>query len=77
MKIIISENMRLLDGMHEGLLILNKADESIMFCNKPAQKLLQDTMNFHQEKKVGGEQRDRTTAEIEKELLNKGVFFPI
>ena len=34
------ENEKLLDGMHEGLLILSKKDRLTMFCNKPAQKLL-------------------------------------
>ena len=35
----ITQNIRLLDGMHEGLLIVSKAENAIMFCNKPAQKL--------------------------------------
>jgi len=35
------ENIRLLDGMHEGLLILTKSSKSVMFCNKPSQKLLE------------------------------------
>ena len=34
----------MLDGMHEGLLILNKhaknAAKSVAFCNKPAQRLI-------------------------------------
>ena len=34
------ENEKLLDGMHEGLLILSKNDRKAMFCNKPAQKLI-------------------------------------
>ena len=39
MKASNSENIRLLDGMHEGLLILDKAKKGIMFFNRPAQKL--------------------------------------
>ena len=40
------ENAKLLDGMHEGLLILTKSDpQTPMFCNKTAQKLLKGTMN--------------------------------
>jgi hypothetical protein len=35
-----TENVRLLDGMHEGLLILSKKDQEVMFCNKPAKKLI-------------------------------------
>ena len=34
------ENVKLLDGMHEGLLIISKKEMSTMFCNKPAQKIL-------------------------------------
>ena len=29
-------NIKLLDCMHEGLLILAKSDKRIMFCNKPS-----------------------------------------
>lgn len=32
-----AENIRLLDGMHEGVLILSKRTNDIIFCNKPAQ----------------------------------------
>ena len=40
MNITNKENMRLLDGMHEGLLIVKKEEQKvIMFCNRPAQKL--------------------------------------
>ena len=38
------ENVKLLDGMHEGLLIFNREDDEkkqIMFCNSPARKLFQ------------------------------------
>ena len=34
------ENAKLLDGMHEGLLILSKKERRIMFCNSPVDKLL-------------------------------------
>ena len=38
------ENIKLLNGMHEGILILNKSKEKrlgqVMFCNRPAQKLI-------------------------------------
>ena len=37
------ENVKLLDGMHEGLLIFNRGssaeEKKIMFCNSPARKL--------------------------------------
>ena len=42
-----TENIRMLDGMHEGLLVLNKSKDkegtaaarSVAFCNRPAQRL--------------------------------------
>ena len=37
--------MRLLDGMHEGLLIVSKTQKDIMFCNRPAQKLFTGAIN--------------------------------
>ena len=30
------ENIKLLDGMHEGLLILSKSNKNVMFCNRPS-----------------------------------------
>ena len=35
-----AENIKLLDGMHEGVLILTKDGSDIIFMNKPAQNLL-------------------------------------
>ena len=35
-----TENVKLLDGMHEGLLILSKTSHEVMFCNKPAKSLI-------------------------------------
>ena len=47
LKLTNTENIRMLDGMHEGLLVLNKSKDkegtaaasSVAFCNKPAQRL--------------------------------------
>ena len=36
------QNVRLLDGMHEGLLILNKADNAMMLSNFTAVKILRN-----------------------------------
>ena len=33
------EHVKLLHGMHEGLVIFNRQQDSIMFSNKPAKKL--------------------------------------
>jgi len=40
MNTTIEDNEKLLDGMHEGLLILSKDKQAVMFGNKPAKKLL-------------------------------------
>ena len=44
MNSINQQNLRLLDGMHEGLLIISKAPESsgseALYCNEMASKLL-------------------------------------
>ena len=29
-------NIKLLDGMHEGLLIISKSDNKVIFCNRPS-----------------------------------------
>ena len=36
MNILNESNIKLLDGMHEGLLILSKTTNLSMFCNIPA-----------------------------------------
>ena len=36
MKLSNEDNIKMLDGMHEGLLILSKHSEKPLFCNKPA-----------------------------------------
>ena len=41
LKTVNSQNVKMLDGMHEGILILSKAEQTTMFCNKSAQRLLQ------------------------------------
>ena len=40
-----TQNVKLLDNMHEGLLILSKTDKTTMFCNKSAQKFLTRSIN--------------------------------
>ena len=34
------QHIKLLNGMHEGVLIINKDDKSAIFCNRSAQKLV-------------------------------------
>ena len=51
MRVFNVENVKMLDGMHEGLLILTKSSAStpnIMFCNRSAEKLLSRAMR-HQD----------------------------
>ena len=44
MQLFNVENNKLLDGMHEGLLIMSKSNKEIMFCNKPSQKFLEGVL---------------------------------
>ena len=44
MNLCTVENIKLLDGMHEGLLILSKAAHISIFCNQPAEKILTRAM---------------------------------
>lgn len=47
------ENSKLLNGMHEGLLIVSKTTNEAMFCNYPAQKLLKGAIDkFEREKRA-------------------------
>ena len=53
MKTVNVENVKLLDGMHEGLLIVQKSASSmhtltsdIIFCNRSAEKLLTNLIHF-------------------------------
>lgn len=49
MKVTNFENIKLLDGMHEGLLILSLAEpRQALFCNKSAHKLLQRSVQFYE-----------------------------
>ena len=41
-----TQNEKLLDGMHEGLLIFSKSTKETLFCNMRATSLLKGAMNF-------------------------------
>ena len=67
MKDTVAENMKLLDGMHEGLLILRKDpttpdNKKIMFCNRPAQKLLKGAISLGEESSLFPGHISKTTA---------------
>ena len=73
-----SENVKLLDGMHEGLLILNKIDHTVAFCNRPSQKLLRGTMLHHDETEEPTLEVDSLSKLDEQaRLMKPSVFYPI
>ena len=61
MRSTILQNAKLLNGMHEGLLILSKLDKSILFVNRPAQKLLTSIITFIPKKSVAGPTQESVT----------------
>ena len=44
------ENVKLLDAMHEGVLILDKKNQSVLFCNQPVKKLISNFVGNTKEK---------------------------
>ena len=70
MKTQLVENLKLLDGMHEGLLILSKSDNKAMFCNRPAHKLLSGAIESH-----GGV--ERATNSDNSKILTPDIFYPV
>ena len=42
---LIVENIKLLNRMHEGILIISKKDNSVVFANKPASEFLNNSCN--------------------------------
>ena len=72
-KIVVynSENIKLLDGMHEGLLILSSADRKVLFSNKPSQKLLTCALNAKSNVIENSAESDNDR------LLRLNMFLPI
>ena len=67
MRDTVVENMKLLDGMHEGVLILHKDpktpdNKKIMFCNRPAQKLLKGAISLGGDSSIFLGQISKSTA---------------
>ena len=58
---LILENLGLLDGMHEGIIVISGKDESIEFANAPAVDLIAPT-------------RTEETVDQQKDLLSKPIF---
>ena len=42
---LIAENLKLLDKMHEGLIVVSESDRTIQFASKPAIRLLKQLSN--------------------------------
>lgn len=64
------ENMKLLNGMHEGILILAKTLEqpsAIMFCNRPAHKLIRTFLDPSKDK----------LSENNAKILGQQSFYPL
>ena len=69
------QNIRLLDGMHEGVLIISKTEQRVMFCNQPAQKLLNGALSYlNLLKHIVPHQRIPHDDEY---LLNASMFHPV
>ena len=62
--------------MHEGLLILSKADQNVMFCNKPSQKLLEGAISYLEACQETREKCYDAEDEVQKQLLKHAVFYP-
>ena len=58
----------MLDGMHEGLLILSKEDKQVMFSNRPSCKLLIGALSIS---------NDHVNEPEFQRLLNSNIFNPI
>ena len=67
------QNIKLLDGMHEGILILKKNDHSAMFCNYAALKVVSNLSSTNGSQPLV----IKTLAEITKEVLKAEAFKPI
>ena len=53
MKQSIVDNKKLLNGMHEGVLILSKGvEKSVIFCNNPVRTLLSGVIKIFEKKKL-------------------------
>ena len=68
------ENIKLLDGMHEGLLILQKSNKGVMFSNKQSQKLLEGALSILNQSEEPTKINENDTESL---LLKPTVFFPI
>ena len=70
-----SENMRLLDGMHEGVLIISKAKQRIMFANKPVRKLIECALDYYNllSNSLNRVKGTQTSSEV----LNARLFTPV
>ena len=67
MRQTIKDSKHLLNGMHEGLLIISKDDnKSVIFCNRPARKLLQGAIHLFEKEK-------KNSTEFQKQGIQTGL----
>lgn len=59
--------------MHEGLLILSNANQNVMFCNKPSQKLLEGAISYFE---ASQEATNSPFHDVD-DLLKPSVFHPV
>ena len=60
MKQTIKDSKQLLNGMHEGLLIISKNEEkSVIFCNRPARQLLHGAIHLFEKEKHSTEFKNK------------------
>ena len=71
----MEQNAKLLDGMHEGLLILSKSSMKTLFFNKPAQALIRGALTHHQETLKQHQSNDEHSSDIN-EFLKPTLFTP-
>lgn len=86
-----TENLKLLDGMHEGVLILSKSNNKVIFCNKPAQNLINkfvysvNSSHKNAESQITGAPTSAAAAATDadqvsystKRVLNAAKFLPV
>ena len=63
------QNSKLLDGMHEGLLILSQSNKEVLFCNQPSHKLLKGALSYSEDQAECHSSIDM--------LMKPKVFYPM
>ena len=59
---LIFENLNLLDGMHEGLIVLSESDKELQLASRPAIRLIQQLPDVDEDQKLSIEPEDFSKA---------------